>query len=237
MKSPRVERVLRRIRSVGTFWIAEQTLEHLENIRTHELGIVLSMLPPRGRVLEIGAGAGWQARALEDHGYDVSGIDLTSSVYRMNRVWPVTEYDGKTIPFEDGTFDIIFTSNTLEHIKNIYAFQNEIRRVTKEDGVVLHILPSGTWRFWTNLTHVAKLWTIPKTHGEHSRNSLTEIFHFSRRWWMRLFRETGWTVVVTDSNRLFYTGNLIMDHRLSISMRGKLSRALGSSCNIFLLRQ
>ncbi len=181
MKALTLKKVFRKIRSAGTFWIAEEALEYLEAIRTYEINFVLDMLPPRGRVLEIGAGTGWQARVLENRGYDVSAIDLASSNYRANRVWPVTEYDGKSIPFADNTFDIIFSSNTLEHIPNIYEFQKEIHRVLRLDGIVLHVLPSSSWRLWTNITHLLKCWTIPTTHGEHAGNSLTEIYYFSRR--------------------------------------------------------
>lgn len=235
MKTFALKKVLRKIRSVSTFWIAEQTLQHLEAIRTYELGIVLDMLPPRGRVLEIGGGTGWQARALENRGYDVSAIDIASSNYRANRVWSVTEYDGKNIPFDDNTFSIIFSSNTLEHIPYISEFQKEIHRVLKPNGVAIHVLPSSSWRLWTNITHLLKWWTIPTAHGESAKNSVTEIYYFSRWWWVRLFRETGWKIVAQDSNRLFYTGYSIMDSHLNISMRNKLSYVLGSSCNIFVL--
>jgi len=34
MKTPTLKKVLLKLRSVGTFWIAELTLEHLEAIRT-----------------------------------------------------------------------------------------------------------------------------------------------------------------------------------------------------------
>jgi len=230
-------KVLRKIRSFGTFWIAEQTLDHLEAIRTYELSIVLSMLPSRGRVLEVGAGTGWQARTLESRGYDVSAIDLTSSNYRENRVWAVTEYDGKNIPSIDNSFDIIFSSNTLEHIPHIYAFQKEIQRVLKPDGVVLHVLPSSSWRVWTNITHLLKCWTIPGAHGAYAGNSLSEIYYFSRRWWIRLFHETGWIIEAVRSNGLFYTGNSIMDSRLNMKIRNKLSCVLGNSCNIFVMRK
>jgi SAM-dependent methyltransferase len=232
-----LKNVLRKIRSCGTFWIAEQTMAHLEASRTHELGIVLERLPPRGRILEIGAGTGWQAKVLEQRGYDVSAIDLASSEHRPNRVWPVAEYDGRNIPFPEASFDVVFTSNTLEHIPHLDDFQKEIHRVLKPEGFAIHVLPSGSWRFWTNVTHLLKCWTIPKAHGEHAGNALAEIFYFSRRSWARRFRETDWIVVARDANRLFYTGNSIMDSRLSISARSRLSRVLGSSCHVFVLRE
>ena len=195
------------------------------------------MLPSEGRILEIGAGTGWQAEALQQRGYDVCAVDLPSSDYRDNRVWPVTEYDGERIPYEDGSFDMVFSSNTLEHIPQLDEFQKEIHRVLKPDGCAVHVLPSSSWRLWTSITHLLKCWTIPKPHGVHASNALTEIRRFSRRSWIRLFRETGWTVVAMRSNRLFYTGNSIMDSRLTIGTRSKLSRVFGSSCNIFFLRK
>jgi len=236
MKTPSLKNILYRIRSIGTFYIAKQTLEHLEAIRNHELGVALTMLPTKGKFLIIGAGAGWQARALEAQGYEVSAIDLASSNYRDNMVWPVTVYDGKTIPFEDHTFDIVYSSNVLEHIPHIYEFQKEILRVAKPDACVLHILPSSNWRFWTIISNLLK-WSFPKVHGEHAGNPFTEIYYFSRRHWTKLFRETGWAVETQDTTKLFYTGCSIMDARLSINTRRKLSRVFGSSCNVFILQK
>ena len=165
------------------------------------------------------------------------GIFLPSSNYREARIWPVTDYDGKKIPYEDNTFNIVFSSNALEHIPHIYEFQKEIHRVLKPDGLVIHILPSSSWRMWTNVTCLLKNWMPPSAHGEHAGNSISEIYYFSRRWWARLFLEAGWAVVTHKSNSLFYTGNLLMGSRLSLNMRSKLSCVLGSACNIFVLRK
>lgn len=239
-----LRKTAKRILSFGAFWVPEQTLEHLKSIRNHEMDVVLNMMPLEGKVLEIGAGTGWQAQVLETRGYDVRAIDLPSSIYLASQVWPVIEYDGKTIPFEDNAFDVVFSSNVLEHIPHVYEFQKEIHRVLKPGGCVIHVLPSSSWRFWTNITHPLRYcWTIPNihglvanVHGEHASNSLTEIYFFSRRWWNRLFRETGWEVAAQKSNGLFYTGTSIFDSRLTINLRRKISHVLGSSCNVFILK-
>jgi ubiquinone/menaquinone biosynthesis C-methylase UbiE len=227
---------MRKIRSLGTFWVAEQTMVHLEAIRTRELETALNFLPPKGRVLEIGAGSGWQARLLSGRGYEVSAIDVPTSGYRENRVWEVVEYDGRIIPFADKTFDILFSSNVLEHIPHIDEFQQELRRVLKAEGVMVHVLPSTSWRFWTNLTHVLKSWNPPKAHGEQASNALMELYYFRRAWWVESFRKAGWNVVSEASSGLFYTGSSIMDSRLSVKTRSKLSHLLGSACNIFVVR-
>ena len=236
MKAFTLKDSIKQLRSILTRWVHEPTLAHLESIRKHELDTVLGLMPSNCRLLEIGAGTGWQARAFKDHGYDVSAIDLPSSNYRENRVVPIMDYDGQNIPFADNTFDIVFSSNALEHIPHIYEFQKEIHRVLKPGGVAVHVIPSGSWRFWTNITFFLNAWSFPEAHGEQAKNAFTEIYYFSRPWWVRLFRETGWQIAAHHANRLFYTGSSVMDSRLDMKVRKKMSRVLGSSCHIFILR-
>lgn len=217
--------------------IAEQTLPHLQSIRGHELEVVAKLLPKGGDLLEIGAGTGWQAQALAKLGFEVSAVDLPASKYAGDRVFPVQDYDGHTLPFEDGTFQIIYSSNLLEHIPHLEAFQQEIYRVLRPDGCVIHVLPSSSRRFWTNLTHLIRYRRKPHAHGEHAANALDEIGRFSRIEWRRIFREAGWKVTGECVNQLFYTGSSVLDARLSIDSRRRLSRLLGSSCNIFVLHK
>jgi predicted SAM-dependent methyltransferase len=125
----------------------------------------------------------------------------------------------------------------LEHIAHIDEFQKEIQRVLKPGGCAIHIMPSGNWRFWTNITVLLRAWRPARVHGEQAGNILSDIYYFSRRWWTQLFRETGRSIEGSYSNGLFYTGSSIMGSRLSLGTRAKLSRVLGSSCNVFVLRQ
>ena len=173
---------------------------------------------------------------MQSLGYDVSAIDIDSSNLRDDRIWPVTNYDGMKIPFDDNAFDIVFSSNVLEHIPHIVEFQEEIQRVLKPGGVAVHILPSSSWRLWSNITEMLKNWRLPLVHGEHAENSFVEIYHFSRWLWSSLFRKTGWTIETLKPIGLFYTGSSIMDSRLSISVRRRLSRIMGSACNVFVLK-
>jgi len=54
---------------------------------------------------------------------------------------------------------------------------------------------------------------------------------------MRLFRNSGWTIEAIKQNGIFYTGSSVMDSWLSIGMRIKLRRIMGSACNIFVLKK
>lgn len=134
-----------------------QDQEHLQALRRHEAEGALRFLPAGARVLEIGAGAGWQSRMFSELGFDVSAIDLESSQYRQQAVFDVKTYDGHRIPFGDASFDVVFSSNVLEHIPHVEEFQAEILRVLAPGGRAVHILPSASWRLWTTLTYYLTL--------------------------------------------------------------------------------
>ena len=50
-------------------------------------------------------------------------------------------YDGKTIPFENNTFDSILSTEVFEHVFNLPELLSEINRVLKSDGILLITCP------------------------------------------------------------------------------------------------
>ncbi len=130
----------------------KEELNIRKQIRNYELEQVIKHLPANSRILEIGAGAGWQARTLSERGFDVDAIDIPESNYVNIREWKVCSYDGVTIPFDNDTFDVVFSSNVLEHVPHVETFQKEIARVLKSDGIAIHVMPSTIWRLSTFLT-------------------------------------------------------------------------------------
>lgn len=161
-------------------------IEHLHSIRLAELGCVLPILTEiRAKksddtftILELGSGAGWQAKELSERKFRVEAIDIATNIYAEERIWPITTYDGKNIPFPEKYFDVLFSSNVLEHIPHLKEFHCEMQRVLKSNGIAVHLVPSGSWRFWTNVTFypfviksaVQKIWskTIQSINGRHS---------------------------------------------------------------------
>jgi SAM-dependent methyltransferase len=145
-------------------------LRYMRKVRERELNAALPHIPPGSRILEIGAGAGWQAQRLDQLGFAVTAIDIEAptmpsgkgeGVWTTEKVWPIQAYDGVTLPFENESFDVVFSSNVLEHIPHIKAFQAEMQRVLIPGGRGVHLIPSSTWRFAATLLH------IPKTALEH----------------------------------------------------------------------
>lgn len=136
------------------------SLENLHRIRAYEINMILPIIPSGSSILEIGAGAGWQARILAEHGFNITAIDVPDCNYNDSKVWDIIDYNGDSIPFPDNHFDVIFSSNVLEHIPHIFSFQKEMMRILKPKGIAIILLPTGTWRFWTNLTHYIYLFQI-----------------------------------------------------------------------------
>jgi len=251
--------------------------QYVEGLRRAEIELALDEIRSRkpfgASIIEIGGGAGWQARILAEAGFSVRSFDVPGSEFKNNLVFPVEEYDGKHIPAPGASFDVAFSSNTLEHIAELEAFQDELRRVMKPDGIAIHIVPSATWRIYTLLAHypwlakaAAKLigtrfgWNespdsqivtrassrrstsqllsrilLSPRHGERG-NAVSELWLFSRFGWMRLFRRTGWRILAHYPNRLWYTGYELLNNRLRVETRQRLSRLLGSSCHVYVLR-
>jgi len=44
-------------------------------------------------------------------------------------------------PIEDNTFDIVLSGQVMEHIKNIWLWVDELKRITKENGLIIIISP------------------------------------------------------------------------------------------------
>ena len=127
------------------------SLDHLDAIRAAELEKIASLFPAGARVLEIGAGTGKQALELQRRGFEVSAIELADSNYAAHRVFPIKDYDGRSIPLPDASVDVVFSSNVLEHVPDLSRMHAEIRRLLAPGGTCLHVLPTHTWRLWSTL--------------------------------------------------------------------------------------
>jgi SAM-dependent methyltransferase len=135
--------------------IAPASLPHTlrERIRRCELDCVRPWLPAPARILELGGGSGYQAALLQAWGHDVSSVDVQGPHYAPH--FPVQQYDGRHLPFPDASFDVVFSSNVLEHVEHLPDLLAEATRVLRPGGRMLHLLPGPVWRFWTSIAHYA----------------------------------------------------------------------------------
>ena len=134
--------------------------------------MIMARFPAGARILEIGAGTGRQALAIRNRGFDVEAIEIPDSNYREHQAFPITAYDGRQIPFPDASFDVVFSSNVLEHVRDLAALEAEIKRVLRPGGFCVHVMPTHIWRLWCTLAafpasvqKVAALARAPRPSG------------------------------------------------------------------------
>jgi SAM-dependent methyltransferase len=131
-------------------------LQKLNDIRINELHNIIKNLPKDSKnldLLEIGSGTGIQLKYLQHFFKSVIGIEIKESNYDSIVEQRVIYYDGSKIPFEESSFDIIFSSHVLEHISQFTEFDSEIKRVLKPNGICIHVVPNSLWKFYNTLFH------------------------------------------------------------------------------------
>ena len=118
----------------------------------------------RGRVLDVGAGeAPW--RDLLAEGVEYVGVDVDSSgEFGMRRLPGITYYDGKELPYADGSFDHVLCVEVLEHVPDPAAFLADLKRVLRQGGTLILTVP------WS-----ARLHHLPHDYNRFTRFGLTAL--------------------------------------------------------------
>ncbi len=97
-------------------------------------------------MLEIGSGDGYLATLLAPLGRRLVTSDsspaYTCAASRLARL----RCTATALPFADASFDFIFSSSVLEHVRDRPAAMAEMRRCLRPDGTMVHIMPSPTWK-------------------------------------------------------------------------------------------
>lgn len=91
------------------------------------------------RVLDVGGGPGYFAAAFARAGARYVGVepDAGELTARGPATGELVRGSGLALPFPDGTFDLTFSSNVLEHVPDPEAMAAEMLRVTAPGGVVV----------------------------------------------------------------------------------------------------
>ena len=136
--------------------MGESVLEDFSNRRysdEHELSradkkrieIVLKLIGSGNKVLDIGCRDGSISRMIMEKGNTVSGVDVSTNQVSLARENGVEAYHvnaDSALPFEDGTFSLVFAGEVIEHVLDTDRFVCEARRVLSPGGKILLTTPN-----------------------------------------------------------------------------------------------
>lgn len=124
------------------------------------------------KVLEVGVGAGtdftqWCKNGAIAHGIDLTEEGITHVQTRLKLFDLAYEAlkvgDAENIPFEDNTFDLVYSWGVIHHSPNTEKAFSELVRVCKPGGeikfMVYHLDSVNTWFFWVKHCLLKFNWT------------------------------------------------------------------------------
>ena len=110
--------------------------------------------PPRGRALDFGCGVGRLTRFFADRFETAVGVDISSRMVELAREFaptaggPIYVHNPREdlALFADGSFDFVFSTLVLQHMRPDYAmnYVREFLRLIDPDGVVMFALTNHT---------------------------------------------------------------------------------------------
>lgn len=107
-------------------------------VNSRELNTVKSLLPDKGRILDVPSGVGRLTFVLDDN-YHITGVDYSKEMLNVSRhlYHESIQADATNLPFTDKSFDAVVTLRFFIHYDNIRPFLREFKRVLKDNGVIV----------------------------------------------------------------------------------------------------
>jgi ubiquinone/menaquinone biosynthesis C-methylase UbiE len=115
------------------------------------------LMKKNDRMLDVGCGRGEMSRSFQELGLSVSAVDISDMAldYAPTVDFRVADIDGR-LPFENDSFDIVFSKSVVEHVDRPENLMAEIYRILKPGGRVITMCPSWIHQyreFYSDYTH------------------------------------------------------------------------------------
>jgi SAM-dependent methyltransferase len=107
-------------------------------------------LRSKGRLLDMGCGRGEYLSAFSNLGFDVAGTDISPSAPAFSPDFDVrvANLDSAPMPFENDSFDFIFSKSVIEHTRTPTVMLKKAFDALRPGGTAVIMTPSWTHTHW-----------------------------------------------------------------------------------------
>ena len=96
-------------------------------------------MPSKNRLLDLGCGEKPFAVIYNKVAESSVGLEVETTLHNQSQV--DCFYDGENIPFKQEEFDVVFSTEVMEHVQNPEKYLDEIYRVLTKDGIAVITVP------------------------------------------------------------------------------------------------
>jgi SAM-dependent methyltransferase len=116
-------------------------------------------VPPTAQIVDVGTGTGTNLRLLRELGFSrVEGVDFSDDAIRFCRdkgLGEVIKSDVYSLPFADGSLDLVLMTDVVEHVEDDRRAIAEAARVLRPGGALLITVPAfqALWGRQDDVSH------------------------------------------------------------------------------------
>ncbi|MEB3830086.1 class I SAM-dependent methyltransferase [Phormidium sp. CCY1219] len=141
---------------------------------TTDNSLILEVIPSgKGDALDLGGGRGKLREPLEKLGYSYINLDTR----KFDNGEPTIVGDAHAMPFENASFDLVISKDTLEHFLDPFQSVKEVYRILKPGGLFI------IWVPWMHPFHGDDYWRYSPLGLQHLLNEF-EIISFDSPLWV-----------------------------------------------------
>ena len=195
-----------------------------KNIREAEWKEIKAYIKPNSSFIDVGCGAGYTLKKVIDvYNCDAIGIDPVPGEHGVGRYSVEKQKNNKiirgsaeNIPFRNCEFDIIYSSHVLEHVNNEMKSLSEMKRILKDDGILILGVPTALMA-WIALvsqliftTHIRIYNFIRHFFSNQILKNLVQIFFINR--------------IVILEQKQYFTTYYITENQIGLKLYRKILR-------------
>lgn len=178
-----------------------------------------AMFPAKGRLLDVGCAAGHLVEAAGRDGWQAVGVDVGRFAVEHGRSRGLELY-ATTLAgagFPTGTFDVVTSLHTVEHLPDPAGDLREMRRLARNGALLVVEVPN-----------VHSLGSLVRRERWGQLKPPEHINFFHRRSLARLLHRAGWRVIHAETNNLKEMSiAAVAQGRRSVELAARAAAGLG----------